>query len=679
VAARPMPQRYHAMLKEVIAGDDFAWPKSLQTDRGVPKLWTTWTDPKTGVGQSVFCEVLPRLLMLLLDLPLRTIQGRRLDSGEGDSERWNAQTGAWEPNTGQLAGYWSRAKAKNARRGVVRRIDGVGPDGGHISGLYINSNKTQDRNVLFDETSGYEIPWQHEEVLQNLAAMRSWQEKFNPVTRPLAFDEVPAAIFKDEPSATVRGLQPARFYLFRDPTNAGLRGREAPPTYAALLQFFHDALSELERRLNAEDPTANIRIITRRDPSGLPKQAIYTMHGMRASTITALYSEGVPIGVLSKLVAGHATILMTLKYVKYEPGHVSEVLTLARQKALAGGVESFSAELGRASYEQAARMTAYLAADGLEQARGQYAERSAWASMDIGICPNGQTLCNIGGERIFKRQEAGKPDKSQYRPVPGGPRNCVRCRFFVTGLPFLIPLCGQANVISARTERVAGRIEAIKQELQDLKRQRHTLAVTGGDIPEEMRRRIRVLEAEWETNEAQRDQHLADFHATATLVEKIRALARVGTEDGKLPMLLNDEGVPEFVGRESTRFELTDAVVQMSRFFPSLASEDIERERNEFIDRVLYREGFVPFAMSPLSADERRRGADALAALLLGELGAQETENLIEGRKTLADLGIQHGFDDAVQRALGKPLDRVGPPRRERPMIVDLAPAEPVK
>lgn len=678
LAARPMPARYHTLLREIISEGDFAWPKSLvhnQSGRG--RLWFTWLDHETGEARPVFSEVLPRLLMLLLDMPLRTVQARRLDSGEGDLERWDVETGNWSPNTGPLAGYWSKRKVRNPRRGVIRRIAGAGREGGEVTGLYINSNKTQDSAQLFDETSGYEIPWQHDEVLANLDAMRRWQEKYNPVRAPLPRAEVPHIVFKDEASAIVRKTQPDRFYLFREPLNDGKRGNEAPPTYPALLQFFHDALAELERRLNAEDPDAGIEIITRRDDSGLPKQAIYSMHGMRSSTLTTLYDQGVPIGMLSKLVAGHATILMTLRYVKYEPAHVSEILTSARQKALAEDAVEFRQTLGNTSFQEAARMTARLSDDGLIQMQGKYAGPSSWSGVDIGICPNSQTLCNVGGERIQSHRSKDGKDKSIYAPVPGGPRNCVRCRFFVTGMPFLIPLVGHSNAISAKSEVVSKRLDGTDTELKDLKLRRHALVGKGEPIPDELRRRIQVLEAEWDADYARRDQYLADFHATLVLVERIRSLGRE-VDEGTLPMILDANGVPEVTGRDATRFELADAVVQMGRFYPSLASEDIERERDGFLDRVLYNGGYVPFSMAPLDAAERRRAADALAALLLGQLGAQEAENLIHGRKSLSELGIEPGVDDVVQRAIGKPLERLGFPANDpaRLPVIEIEAAE---
>lgn len=113
----------------------------------------------------------------------------------------------------------------------------------------------------------------------------------NPLNMPYA--AVPEGIFEDEPSEVVRAVLPDRFYLFRYPLNTGERGKEAPPTYKIFHQFFHDALDELERRLAAEDPGAAIRIITERDSAGQPRKGIFTIHGMRSSTLTSLHMAGV--------------------------------------------------------------------------------------------------------------------------------------------------------------------------------------------------------------------------------------------------------------------------------------------------------------------------------------------------------------------------------------------------
>lgn len=669
VRARPMPPRYHQMLREIVAENDFAWAKSL-TSRvsGKPLHWITWSDPETGTTEPVFCEVLPRLLLAHLDLPLRNVQIRRLDSGEGDARAWDPVTGAWKKADGPHAGHWERVRAKNQRRGVIREIATLT---GSVTGFYVNTNKTQDSRDSFDENSGYEIPWQHEDALRNFAQMREWQEKYNPVAGPIAHKDIPKGIFEDDPSAMVSRWLPDRFFLFRWPDNQMDRGNEMPPGYKAFHQFFHDALAELERRLKAEDPEFPVNIITKWAGDS-PKAAIFTIHGMRSANLTALYMAGVPIEILSKVVAGHATILMTLKYTKFEPVHVNEILTKARVQAIAMAREDFPDLIKGASLEQAMQMTSYLMSDGVRQMKGAYDEPSIWSRFDIGICPNGGALCNVGGPPASEKAKR----KVKHTPVPGGERNCVRCRFFVSGLPFLIPLWAHANAIFARIDRVARKMETTRRQTDALKEERRQLNAAGRDTPRQLGIRIRLLDETWTTDAATRDQFLADAEATMMLIEKIRFASGEQEEGESLPMLLPDSAMPEVVGRESTRFELVDSVVQASRWFPSISDAALEAERDGFLDRILFRNGYAPITMAPLAEDERRRAADALASLLLVELKAMETQNLIEGRKSLADFaGLQERLETAAGKAVGAPLQRLALPRAVPPTI-DMASGE---
>lgn len=79
-----------------------------------------------------------------------------------------------------------------------------------------------------------------------------------------------------------------------------------------------------------------------------------------------------------------------------------------------------------------------------------------------------------------------------------------------------------------------------------------------------------------------------------------------------VPMVIPGDGLPTIEGRESTRFELPDAVVQMSRFYPSLSSADIEREWDGLINTVLYRNCYVPISVTPLTVEQKRALLDAL-------------------------------------------------------------------
>jgi hypothetical protein len=223
----------------------------------------------------------------------------------------------------------------------------------------------------------------------------------------------------------------------------------------------------------------------------------------------------------------------------------------------------------------------------------------------------------------------------------------------------------------AKVDSLSKRIVSTRVEVDSLKRQR--LALDGAPAPQSLSDRIRILDESWVADSEARDQALADAHATMVLVEKIRAIFKSTSpeESAKLPMLLNEGGIPEIAARETTRFELVDAVVQASRWFPSMNTSELERERDAFLDKILYRNGYTPITLSPLSLHERRRAADALAQMLLVELGAAEAQNLIDGRKTLADVGLQAKLETAAAGAIGSPISGLALPRPAlaRPVI----------
>lgn len=649
VSARPMPTRLQRKLLEIISENDFSWPKSLVDQvTGIPSNWITWTNPETNKIESVFCEVLPRMLMLQLELPLRNMQIRRLDSGEGDDNDYDPMQRAWDNGSGRNSGYWRNNNAKNVRRGFLREI---ATSTGAIAGFWVNSNKTQDSENFFDETSGYEIPWQHEDVIQNVLSMRKWQEKFNPVKYPLPHAEIPRHVFGEEPSRAVRAALPDRFYLYRYPKNTWRRGNEGPPTYAVFTNFFYDALEELERRLLAEDPGSAVKIITERDAVGRPRKAIFTPHGTRSSILTALYNGGASIGILSKLVAGHATFMMTLRYTKFDPAHVSETLRDARTKSMVDARGQFTNFLKSATTEQAMRMTARLSDDGLIQAKTIYSEPIAWSEQEIGICPNGATLCHIGGEPIRK-------GKSQpiYTPVPGRPRNCVRCRFFFTGYGYLLPLYMQALEGFAHIDTIGIKIRDLEAELQLAKNER---LAQDGAIPESLRIRIRMIEESYFRECDLRDNAVIDTEARMIYVEKLRVIGELhSASDGPtLPMLVSDDSALNIGIREGTRFELLDAIAQVAPFYRSIASAELEAERDGFLDRALWHSGYTPITLSPLPPDERRKAANAFAEMLLVRLGALEAENVFEGRKTISELGLQDALENAIRTAIGRPFE----------------------
>ncbi|MBK8318820.1 MAG: hypothetical protein IPL05_09665 [Betaproteobacteria bacterium] len=66
-----------------------------------------------------------------------------------------------------------------------------------LTGLYINTNKTADKNKdQFDR--GYEVPVATRKVLYWLEKLRDWQEKYNPIDSPTPCEDFPTTVIGDK-------------------------------------------------------------------------------------------------------------------------------------------------------------------------------------------------------------------------------------------------------------------------------------------------------------------------------------------------------------------------------------------------------------------------------------------------------------------------------------------------
>ncbi|MBY5590924.1 hypothetical protein HFO49_26135 [Rhizobium leguminosarum] len=104
-ASRPLPGKLHAIAKAILDEGEDGWP-------GKSGYFHEFVEIR-GKRRKIYCPVIPTLLRTAMDLPLRMVQLRRLDSGEGDLEMFNGDTMKWESNTSPLAGYWKRQKGAN--------------------------------------------------------------------------------------------------------------------------------------------------------------------------------------------------------------------------------------------------------------------------------------------------------------------------------------------------------------------------------------------------------------------------------------------------------------------------------------------------------------------------------------------------------------------------------------
>lgn len=398
-------------------------------------------------------------LYLKLELPLRTFQVRMLDSGEADTWRYvHAQNGGgFVLNLSPLA---TGSEKRPLQRGVFHQSTNE-----REAGLYINTNKTADVNKS-ENQRGYVIPWAPDEVLYWLDKLRNWQERYNPVSEPTPWTSLERKHFGGtRPHPEVLAQRGSACFLFRDPIDG--KG-DKPLTDVALNRLWYHLLARLEQRceksISPEDKLHDGTPLRFVNPDS-HAQTWFSLHSLRVSLISYfILDKKLPIALVSKMIAGHASIIMTLHYTKVGKAYLREVLREAEKNELEAEQANHRRFFQEASFEQVSQRFAFVSEDAVRAVIGTRSV-AALAFDDKGICPNGATLCDVGGESL-----ADSRNEQQYAPVPGFPqeRNCVCCRFLLTGPAFLPGLIAHFNTVSEKVHRQSGRYNALDQKLRSL-------------------------------------------------------------------------------------------------------------------------------------------------------------------------------------------------------------------
>jgi hypothetical protein len=627
-----LPLRYIHELVSILTEHDAAWPKALKND------YFMWKDPQTGMYTKIWSPVRYSAILIKLLLPLRTYQIRMLDSGEADSDRLTGEI--WQANTGPLAPKCKRHAP--LRRGFLRKFrDSV--SGREFTGFFVNTNKTADIGKD-PRDRGYEIPWQHEQVIQIVTELRDWQERHNPLSAPQSWAAIhDKSVLRSYTEEMLRLREPVCF-LFRDPCAI----YPLEPVLDSRLQIiWAQLLGELEKRVVARGERLSngepVRFVT---PQGNGVgRANYDLHSLRVSLITAYAIEGgVPIQILSKCVAGHATILMTLYYTKPGPAYVSEKLAAAQEKMQRSEADNFLRFLQNEEVRSAHPLL--VSNDGAGAAALDNSSPGSWVVGDMGICPVGGNLCHQGGPIL--NTAVSKP---HYSPVPGGAKNCPRCRFFITGPAFLGGLVAKFNGIGIALGAAAERLRELESQICALEDQQLSdgAAADGRAIGLIYERRDRVLE--------EVDGIAYSWHAIYGLIERCKAALRdSGTGAGSFSLVLAG-GVADLrvALAECSSFELYDAVCQHARVYPNENVLVANLRRGRLLDAMLARNSRPP-VFATLSEAEALAVGNEFVELLLARAGRADTNALMEGRLMLAELGLTPEVEKVLKMGTVKAL-----------------------
>ncbi len=606
---------------------------------------STYEQNKKGLSENIYEMWFPGpavVLLIKLLMPLRTYQVRMLDSGEMDTYKYvqykRDEAGEWIKNDSQL----SQGTERNPfERGVLRKFKDNTTQL-EMTGFFINTNKTADINKE-EADKGYDIPWQYEEVQYWLAKLRDWQMKYNPISQPAKWTELETkhlGAIKDEKILKKMG---EITFLFRNPIS--IEQKHLPISTRGLDTLWYKTLQQLEVQLKENASSVEERTLKFVRPHR-GDITYYPLHSLRVSLITAYALEGgVPMPILSKAIAGHARLIMTLYYTKAGISYVTDTMNQAENNILENEKKSYNRFIRDAKYEQLENSVA--ANDPIAYQAVINAQQSGASIVisDKGICPKGCFGCDSGGTYVND-----DTDKITYGAVPGHPeQNCVRCRWFVTSPAFLPGLVHHFNIIGYNMGETGKRVMKYQHDIELLENEKYECELNGIIFTKQHE----LLKYEqFCTQEIQKNDKLAnDYNATLRLIDKCMKLIKETSSDDGLQLVslgsISDVGIS--INNTEHELEQLQIICNGAELFPETDASKAVLQRSQTIDLTLKNNNKMPVMFS-LTEEEQLIAGNQFMRLLIKRAGSlKDAIPYAIGRKKLEEIGFKNEFVDELK------------------------------
>lgn len=613
-------------------------------------------------------------LLVKLQLPLRTLQVRMLDSGEADTWKW--QSGQWLLNDGPAAIGSEKQPYSN---GIFLRPNRL-VDGNAKVLLHINTNKTADREKA-GCAKGYNVPWiiggpLHQDPFYWLEKLRRWQEKYNPIFGRTKWFDLDGRHIPLKSDVQLSGY-PDTTFLFRTPETRARDGRgDLPLTILALERPWFLCLEELERRLDRRKermPNGHpIRLILEKEHRETNANGtLFSLHSLRVSLITALALDGqVPLAILQKI-AGHSRLVMTLYYTK--PGAQQS------QEAIQAGVallnemadQTILDWLANAEYEQLVREVVTNSPESFRAAvpeQKHLRSPAGWMTMVDGLCLVGGNNveldapgCHNGGPNI------GNETAPRYAPVQGGARNCPMCRWFITRPYFLPQLAARWNNVSYHCYDAREQVVVAEERFREWEDRR--AEALGNDQVFPQQKEYVVAQRTLEQAIQKFDVLTQTVAAITRLMERCKAALSKG--DGTSLMAVGSIGDFQYAIEEvDSELLQVSGVCEGTLLYPDLDPGKAVLRRAQLLDAALVRDNLPPVFMM-LSEEEQKLSGSAYMRELAVQmnprnpaLGRYEVIKLIDARQSLRER-LGGAVEEALQIAVHESAPHVVVPIKQ--------------
>lgn len=567
----------------------------------------------------IWSPVISMSLFIKLNLPLRTYQVRMLDSGEADTLRY--ENGKWIKNPCTFA-------LEHYRKGVFRQYKD-NATGIESTGLYISTNKTTDQNKVESER-GYEIPWQNEDVLYWLEKLRNWQEKYNPIIEPVDCMTLEEKHTVHKRSKAYLSSMGQSCFLFRDAAANKKEDRAKPVLDISIQRFWYKLLHQLEVNLLASGDTLSKGIALKlvhdygANYNLQKSKTEFPLHSIRVSLITCYIMEAkLPLPVVSKLLAGHSRLIMTLYYIKLTPAVMQDKMIEAEKLLDNKSQENVRIFLKDAEIRQIKCKMAYHDDQAIEAA---LVNRNplGWENRHHGLClVGGNTVRSDECGSVAGCWNGGPLLKNSvdvysriYSSVPHGLENCVRCRWFITDARYLPALNAHLNFMSYKAYESAKLAVKLENEIEEMDECKYETEYEGKQFTRH--HELQALKRRYEKQLVEADEYTKDWIATFNLIRRLIEIeqdrAKNDTTNKLVAVGLESDIKIGFMETDSELLQLA-LLCEDAELYPDI-SDDIKKtpaieHRTQSLSRFMMRKDYRPHLLM-LDQDQQLIAANAM-------------------------------------------------------------------
>lgn len=280
--------------------------------------------------------------------------------------------------------------------------------------------------------------------------------------------------------------------------------------------------------------------------------------------------------------------------------------------------------------------------------------RAGWVIDDKGICPLGCAACDKGFWLLRQANEI-----PVIAPVPGYPRekNCVRCRFFLTGPAFLAGLQDHFNFVSSQLSDSSERYVKFQQQVEAFEDERENCAEDGRPFKQaaEYEKVSRAYEIE-----AEKCNKLGeDLNATLKLIKRSITIKQTPDieDDGKLSLVPNG-GIEDvqFALSEVSETHQIEVLCENATFYPEADASKSVLRRSQILDACLEMNGRAPVFFKLSTELQHEIGNEFMRMLKATQGSIKGAVDVVEGMKSLQEIGLLEQTTELLQYRTGLPL-----------------------